>query len=114
MHICVDRKIDDRRFWIIHIMDRIKIVVLISVLIIIQCFAIKSQETRRGLEDFGRKLEKYQQTNKINEVSLSVLKRVFYGRSILVGNNCPYGTIRMGNDCVPRPDSDYEYYETHF
>lgn len=89
-------------------MERIKIILLFGVLIIIECSGFRLQENIKKIEDFGRKLEKHP----FSEVSLGVLDRLMYGRSIFVRTNCPYGTIRIGHDCVPpRSDPDYEYDE---
>lgn len=89
-------------------MERIKITLLFGVLIIIECFGFRLLENIHNLKYFGRKLEKHP----FSEVSPGVLDRLMYGRSIFVRSSCPYGTIRIGHDCVPpRSDPDYEYDE---
>lgn len=100
----MDCKTDDIRVQIFNIMTRIKKVILTCVLMI-QCLGFQAQVTTRSLEDLERKLENYS----FSEVSsLSVLDRILYGRSIFIGRQCPYGTVRIGRDCV-KPRSDYEY-----
>lgn len=89
-------------------MARIKIIVLFSALVNIECIDFRLQEDIRSLEDFGRKLQK----NPFSEVPSGIFNRILYGRSIFLRTNCPYGTIRIGHDCVPsRSDPDYEYDE---
>lgn len=88
-------------------MERIKIIILlINIFLSIECSGFRLQENIQSLEDLGRKLDKHP----FSEVSSGVFDRILYGRSIFIRTNCPYGTIRIGHDCVPPPSNpDYEY-----
>lgn len=100
------READDRRIQFFIIMEIIKIIVLFSVLTSIECINFQLQESIRNLEDLGRNLEK----NPFYEVPSGVFNRILYGRSVFEKTGCPYGTIRIGRNCVPpRSNPDYEY-----
>lgn len=87
-------------------MARIKLITVICVILTTQCFGFRIQQNIRSLEDLGRKLGKHP----FSEVPSSVFDRILYGRSIFVRTGCPYGTVRLGHDCIPPPSNpDYEY-----
>lgn len=89
-------------------MERVKIIIVLCVFLNLECFGFRLKEKIRkirSLEELGSRLEKHPYI----EVSSGVYNRILYGRSIFIPTNCPYGTVRIGQDCIPRPNTEYDY-----